>query len=244
MIIAAIPVVIGLAIFNQVKAVEPLPDWPDHLEERIDEKADSFGAPQNQVMRGNQGAENDEGIDPDRPGLLSRQSEIAESILLLERQLRQAELIGRLMEILGPDTPIEVLPGEFSSFSETPAGQRLTARLAEDSYRSRIVELQLQAELENARIELESAVPSLPVTDSITGLVTREYPVSDLPSEVRVHEIHGLDGNFQAIVSLGDKLVRLDVDDEIGGVGKVVSIDRDGIDVVLDGDHVRYAMNE
>ncbi|MCA3487754.1 MAG: hypothetical protein IOD05_08580 [Rhodobacter sp.] len=57
-------------------------------------------------------------------GLIDKQSRLSEGLLLMERQLQQAELVGQLLAVLGPDAQIEVTPGEFRSFADTPAGMR------------------------------------------------------------------------------------------------------------------------
>jgi len=79
-----------------------------------------------------------------------RQSEITASIMLLERQLRQAELIGKLMEIYGPESRIEMLPGQYRTFAGTPAGDRVAAELETLRYQRRMNQLRLEAEVEAA----------------------------------------------------------------------------------------------
>lgn len=74
-------------------------------------------------------------------GLIDKQSRLSEGLLLMERQLRQAELVGQLLAVLGPDAQIEVTPGEFRSFADTPAGLQ-----------QRIAYLQLQADLQAAKL--------------------------------------------------------------------------------------------
>ena len=55
-------------------------------------------------------------------GLIEKQSKLSEGLLLMDRQLRQAQLVEQLLGVLGPDAEIEVTPGEFKSFANTPAG--------------------------------------------------------------------------------------------------------------------------
>jgi hypothetical protein len=74
-------------------------------------------------------------------GLIDKQSRLSEGLLLMQRQLRQAELVGQLLAVLGPDAQIEVTPGEFRSFADTPAGLQ-----------QRIAYLQLQADLQAAKL--------------------------------------------------------------------------------------------
>jgi len=73
-------------------------------------------------------------------GLIDKQSKLSEGLLLMQRQLQQAELVEQLISLLGPDAQIEVTPGEFKSFANTPAGLQ-----------QQIDYLKLQAELQAAR---------------------------------------------------------------------------------------------
>ena len=74
-------------------------------------------------------------------GLIDKQSKLSEGLLLMDRQLRQAQLVEQLLAVLGPDAEIEVTPGEFKSFANTPAGLQ-----------ERIDYLELQAELKTAKL--------------------------------------------------------------------------------------------
>ena len=82
-------------------------------------------------------------------GLIGRQSLLGEGLLLMERQLRQAQLVGQLLSVLGPDAEIEVAPGVFQSFADTPAGMR-----------ERIAFLELQAELAEKEAEVAERIES------------------------------------------------------------------------------------
>jgi hypothetical protein len=74
-------------------------------------------------------------------GLIDKQSKLSEGLLLMQRQLQQAQLVGQLIEVLGPDAEIEVTPGQFKSFADTPAGLQ-----------ERIDYLKLQADLQAAKL--------------------------------------------------------------------------------------------
>lgn len=76
-------------------------------------------------------------------GLIDKQSRLSEGLLLMDRQLRQAELVQQLLTVLGPDAEIEVTPGEFKSFADTPAGLK-----------QRIDYLKLQADLQAAKLAM------------------------------------------------------------------------------------------
>jgi hypothetical protein len=115
-------------------------------------------------------------------GLIDKQSRLSEGLLLMERQLRQAELVGQLLTVLGPDAQIEVAPGEFKSFADTPAGLQ-----------QRIEYLRLQAELQAAKVETGVAQETETKISEIYG------KSDDLVAVISV------DGRRRA-VSLGDQL--------------------------------------
>ena len=177
----------------------------------------------------------DAGNGPRVTGLLSRQSEITESILLLERQIRQAELIGRLLEIFGPDTRIEILPGKYISYADTPAGQKVAAELAVNEYQRQITQLQMQAEIKSAENRLRGLQPSLPVTDSIAGIPAISADQEMDKPDARIHEIGGLDGNYQAIISLDGIRRHVEAGDNIEGLGKIIDIGRSSLQLLSDG---------
>jgi hypothetical protein len=74
-------------------------------------------------------------------GLIDKQSKLSEGLLLMQRQLQQAQLVEQLISVLGPDAQIEVAPGEFKSFANTPAGLQ-----------QQIDYLKLQGDLQEARL--------------------------------------------------------------------------------------------
>ncbi len=82
----------------------------------------------------------------DGSGLIARQAALSQSLLLMERQIRQAELIKTLLSTLGPDAWIEVAPGEFRSFAETPV-----------ALRERIALVELEKQLEELQTEDENS---------------------------------------------------------------------------------------
>ena len=172
-------------------------------------------------------------------GLLSRQSEITESILLLERQIRQAELIGRLLEIFGPDTRIEILPGQYISYADTPAGQKVAAELAVNEYQRQITQLQMQAEIRSAENRLRGLQHSLQATDSIAGIPAISADQEMAKPGVRIHEIGGLDGNYQAIISLDGIRRHVEAGDKIEGLGKIIDIGRSSLQLLSDGTSMR-----
>jgi type IV pilus biogenesis protein PilP len=141
-------------------------------------------------------------------GLIDKQSRLSEGLLLMDRQLRQAELVQQLLTVLGPDAEIEVTPGEFKSFADTPAGLK-----------QRIDYLKLQADLHAAKLAMGAGQE--------TGTeITEIYGKSD-----DLVAVITLDGRETAVVAgdrLADGAVVLNITPE-----KVELADQDGAIRVL-----------
>lgn|GEM_PF-2827519 len=82
----------------------------------------------------------------EQSGIIARQAEISESLILIDRQIRQAELIRTLLATLGPDAPVEIAPGVFRTFNDTP-----------EALRQRIELVQLESQLADLRERLEGS---------------------------------------------------------------------------------------
>ena len=178
-------------------------------------------------------------------GLLARQSEISESILLMERQVKQAELIARLMEINGPDAAIEIAPGKFKVFRDTPAGRRIAAEMAENGLDSQKRSLELQVEIKRKRAELEDAAVSSPIPPRREAVSAQaEQLVRSIPPpEPVLEEVFGTQGRLVAIFRVGD--TRLSASE--GGVlpdgALVVSISENSAMVERNGIARTHAIN-
>ena len=178
-------------------------------------------------------------------GLLARQSEISESILLMERQIKQAELIARLMEINGPDAAIEIAPGKFKVFRETPVGRRIAAEMAENGLNSQKRALELQVEIKRKRAELEDASVSNPVLsrreevpEKVEQLV-RAVP----PPEPVLEEVFGTQGRLVAIIRIGDTRLSVIEGDALPGGARVVAINEISILIEQNGIARTHAIN-
>ncbi len=142
-------------------------------------------------------------------GLLSRHAEITESIYLMEQQLKQAQLIIELMEILGPNVPIEISPGKFKNFSDTPAGKRITSEMAIAALRGRADLFDLEMKVITAGQKIENALkPQAEIVEFEDNQQAKSRETKPLP-EPRLREIIGGERNLQAIFSLDDELVSL-----------------------------------
>ena len=178
-------------------------------------------------------------------GLLARQSEISESILLMERQVKQAELIARLMEINGPDAAIEIAPGKFKVFRDTPAGRRIAAEMAENGLDSQKRALELQVEIKRKRAELEDAAasnPTLPRRAAVSAQaeqLVRSIP----PPEPVLEEVFGTQGRLVAIFRVGDTRLSASEGDVLPGGAQVVSISENSAMIERNGIARTHAIN-
>jgi len=171
----------------------------------------------------------------DETGILARQSKLGEGVLILNRQLQHAEAIERLIQVLGPDAMIEVSPGEFLRFSDTPAG------------------LRAQIEMARLRRELEGlSAPEAPAPDArparsdgselielidrrLSELSGEQDAAQDQPSPegearlISLREIFGTPGSLSAVLRYGPDRVRVREGDSLIGGVRIVSISQDGV---------------
>lgn len=175
----------------------------------------------------------------DESGVLARQSRLGEGLLILEGQLRHAQAIERLVNLLGPDAMIEVSPGEFRSFADTPAGVRARIELMrlEQEYRDLIAppppsvgpqpprgadsSVDIEALIER---RLSEIVPPQPQAQPETG-APAEAPVPP----ISLREIYGSGTDLTAILQFGEDLVRVRAGDVLGRGVRVISVNRDGV---------------
>jgi hypothetical protein len=175
----------------------------------------------------------------DETGLLARQSRLGEGILILDRQLRHAEAIEKLIQVLGPDALIEVAPGEFLRFSDTPAGMR-----------ARIEMVRLQRELDKASAPTapaQTAQPSRSDGSELLDMIDRRLSeltragdevagdegVAEISTDqdrpLSVREIFGTGADLSAILQYGPDRVRVRAGDSLIGGLRILSIGPDGV---------------
>lgn len=171
----------------------------------------------------------------DESGLLARQSRLGEGVLILDRQLQHAEAIERLIEVLGPDAMIEVAPGEFLRFSDTPAGLR-----------AKIEMVRLRKELEGLTAPAAPPAEARPARNDGSDLMEMiDQRLSELSqegqetadaepdlSEVRmisVREIFGTPDDLSAVLRYGPDRVRVQEGDALIGGVRVLDIRADGV---------------
>jgi type IV pilus biogenesis protein PilP len=157
-----------------------------------------------------------------RDGLIARQAELNEGLVLMDRRLRQAQIVGQVMRVFGPDEPIEVAPGRFVDFSDTPEGMR--QRIEMINLQLRLMESERElAEALNPEPEAVDAVQELSPADLIDMMPARLDPVVDdpaeqandvppVPSEPAISdrdltEITGANGSYTARITLQNRSV-------------------------------------
>lgn len=176
-------------------------------------------------------------------GLLSRHAEITESIFLMEQQLKQAQLIVDLMEMLGPDTPIEIAPGKFKTFSDTPAGQKIAAERA-------VATLQSQAEIYGLEMKVFEASKLIemsmnPISDMVElqtdETMEKSIPIPDL--ELKLREIIGHEDNLEAIFSLGDDIIGLKIGDKLPTGEEITQITKEYVELNQVGQTIKFKID-
>lgn len=222
---------------------------------------------------GGEVASGDEELTPDiftnlrvedllRDGLIERQAALSEGLLLMDRQLRQMQLVEQILAAYGPDAAVEVSPGEFMSFRETPAGMRqeiafidLQMRLAEK--RNELSALQNQKE-ESAQLDVPRAAvvvsdgidrqsePEGEQTASGVGF-NRASPGEMTPrggeavesslTNLVLEEVYGEIGDLSAVVTLDGVRQTVKAEDVLYTGQRVTSVERDKLFIQLtDGD--------
>ena len=178
-------------------------------------------------------------------GLLARQSEISESILLMERQVKQAELIARLMEINGPDAAIEIAPGKFKVFRHTPVGRRIAAEMAENGLDSQKRSLELQVEIKRKRAELEDAavLSSAPPRREAVSAQAEQLVRSVPPPEPVLEEVFGTQDRLVAIFRVGETRLSVSEGDVLPSGAQVVSISENSAMIERNGIARTHAIN-
>lgn len=161
---------------------------------------------------------------------IKRQSEFSQSLILLDRQARVGEAIGRLIGIYGPDALIEVAPGEFKSFATLPAARKLRAELDEANFEieSRRMEMEskrreatLEFERRQAEFKREQAELAGPAADGAAS----PGPVYSL------REIFGMAGDLRAVLAPAgtEDRIRVAGGDVLRAGTRVLSIDRGSV---------------
>ena len=152
-------------------------------------------------------------------GLIARQAEISEGLLLMDRQLRQAQLAQQLLAIYGHDAPVEVAPGVFRDFSETTLG-----------IKEEVARLELELDRLNAASELRAAqaanrggtlIGTLMAVGSLAALAGGQGAGADPTYDMTVRELQGGPEGYAALLRIegedllvvpGDRLKDFELD--------------------------------
>lgn len=195
-------------------------------------------------------------------GLIARQAEISEGLLLMDRQLRQAQLAQQLVSLFGPETPIEIAPGQFRDFSSTPLGLReQISRLQLE-----LELLELNGEVQRARQEARgssgflsgimarplppapSPVPTVPTTADSDAGTSPDMPAAPEAPAVRVaaqsfplevRGLHGFGGRYSALLRIDGEDLLVSAGDRLENGVAVISIDARQVVLDLPGSGLR-----
>lgn len=173
----------------------------------------------------------------DESGVLARQSRLGEGLLILEGQLRHAQAIERLVNLLGPDAMIEVSPGEFRSFAETPAGVRARIELIrlEQEYLDLITPPPPSVGPQQTRGADSSVDIEALIERRLSEIAPPQtQPEPETPAEpplppISLREIYGSGSDLTAVLQFGEDLVRVRTGDVLGRGVRVISVDRNGV---------------
>lgn len=192
-------------------------------------------------------------------GIIRRQAEIGEALLLLDRQTEFARAIETLVRVIGPDVEIEIGPGDFIDVSGTPAGLRaqiemlrlqrdldeMMGVLHQDRQMSvsnldlDVIQALIDERLSRVVAEREPA-PARPQT-TVPAPPAEQTERSEFPS-ARVLEVRGGISGFLAILDVsGERLSVMSGDILPGGV-EVRRVSPEGVDLVLDGEARRLPL--
>lgn len=224
---------------------------------------------------GGEVASGDEELTPDiftnlrvedllRDGLIERQAALSEGLLLMDRQLRQMQLVEQILAAYGPDAAVEVAPGEFLSFRGTPAGMRqeiafidLQMQLAEK--RNELSALQNQKD-ESAQFDVprstvvfsdgtdrqswaegEQTAGSVGLNRASPGEMTPEggEAVESSLTNLVLEEVYGEIGDLSAVVTLDGVRQTVKAEDVLYTGQRVTSVERDKLFIQLTGGDIR-----
>ena len=155
-------------------------------------------------------------------GLLFRHSAISESIFLMEQQLKQAQLILQLMEIMGPETQIELAPGQFESFAQFPAGKRVAAKMQADELRSQLEILELTNRVTELNHQLLNSS-----SEGITGDWQGSQLTNAASPEILLSDIIAVNDNFEAILLIDQIPTLVEIGTVLANGDTVVAITHD-----------------
>jgi hypothetical protein len=170
-------------------------------------------------------------------GLIERQATLSEGLLLMDRQLRQMQLVEQILAAYGPDALVEIAPGEYKSFKDTPAGMR-----------QEIQYLDLQIQLSQKRAEFLQAQVKQGDTAAVRGfLVDEDVRTSGEPAfsndavldGLVLEEIYGQIGRLNAVVLVAGETVTVRSSDSLPTGHLVVAVGPDKLTVELGDGSIR-----
>lgn len=164
-------------------------------------------------------------------GFISRQSRMSETLILLDRQARIGNAIGKLIEIYGPDATIEVAPGDYRSFPDFPAAVKLRSQMESDRIAMEATRLKMENERRKAEMEYQHEQARLIEEEQKKkglGAAARDEgePAAEAAVRWSLRETFGSRGEMEAVLmpSGGGDRQRVKAGDVLSGGAKVTEI--------------------
>ena len=181
----------------------------------------------------------------DESGLIARQSRLGEGVIILDRQLRHAEAVEKLIRLLGPDAMIEIAPGEFMRFADTPAGLRARVEMLrlEQEIRQMSEPPPTPAAAQPARSDGSELIEMIDQRISeLTDQTSTGAPEGRDGPQIFLREISGVGSELSAVLQYGADRVRVSAGDALPGEIRILSVERDGVRLVRRGQEIRLVM--
>lgn len=169
-------------------------------------------------------------------GLIERQSALSEGLLLMDRQLRQMQLVEQILAAYGPDALVEIAPSQYKSFKNTPAGMR-----QEIQYLDLQIQLaQKRAELEQTQVEQRENAAARGLLDNVSAASGQtEFTKDALLDGLVLEEIYGQIGRLNAVVLVAGETVTVRSSDLLPTGHFVLAVGRDTLTVELEDGSIR-----
>lgn len=197
-------------------------------------------------------------------GVVERQAAVGEDILIIDRELRRAEAIDKLISFTGVEGLREGFPEIYRLMEESPVVLRAEIERAElladlEAARNPVPEEAAEdvAEQLRARDDGSSFFTSgetgsfaLPEVSPDPVIVPSRILAEEVPEAqpivyepISLREIYGVGTDLRAVVTLGDERIRIGAGDELPQDTLVEEVGVDYIDVRREGETIRIGIS-
>ncbi len=189
----------------------------------------------------------------DRLGVLTRQKAVGEDILIIERELRRAETINGLIDLMGVEGFKKSFPDLYDLMKDSPVMLQAEIKhteLSHDLTAAKIPpgERDKEPEPEPVRRDDGSSFFAMPQAEAPgMDLADLDMPVRDVEvpvpevqeAPISLREIYGSGSDYYAIITHGDERIRVTAGDELPGNTKVISVGDSYIDLIRNDREIR-----